>query len=103
MGEVFEHRFVFAPGPLWIMTLWLWSYFPQMGPGLTKVPDATCYGDHYSGAGGRKPFEKCFRFFYSDLTDLGTRYMPFERDTMPNWLKNPATCPGDKLEYHKEM
>ncbi|KAI8536020.1 hypothetical protein RHMOL_Rhmol10G0222700 [Rhododendron molle] len=52
MKELISNKFIFAPGPLWIMPLWLWSYFPKLAPPMNKNPKHTCHGLHYAGIRG---------------------------------------------------
>ncbi|KAI8572768.1 hypothetical protein RHMOL_Rhmol01G0226000 [Rhododendron molle] len=104
MQELLTNKFVFAPGPLWIITLWLWSYFPTFAPKMNKKPAQACYGRHYVGqALQQHAFDFCFNYFYCELTTLGKGYMPFERDTIPLWLKNPAREAREDFDEHKEV
>lgn len=68
MHDLLDKKFVFAAGPLWIMTLWLWAYFPRVSLVPTVKTDISCHGLRFQGL---KPkdhtFDECFRFFYSDL------------------------------------
>lgn len=104
MHDLLANRYVFSAGPLWIMTLWLWAYFPTLGPSPNKSQENTCYGLHFRGLSPRKhTFEACFRYFYSDLLSMGTGWMPFERDTVPFWLKTNPTEFGEDDDNQKEI
>lgn len=72
MKELVSNKFVFASGPLWIITLWLWSYFPKLAPPMKKNPESTCYGLHYvETCGLRHAFGVYFKFFYHELVGMG--------------------------------
>ncbi|KAG5523903.1 hypothetical protein RHGRI_030787 [Rhododendron griersonianum] len=104
MRDLLENQYVFAAGPLWVMTLWLWAYFPTLGPALNKNPDHTCYGLHYLDLSPRDhTFEACFKYFYSDLVSMGEGWMPFERDTVPDWLEAFPGEAGDEGGDHKKI
>ncbi|XP_058198501.1 uncharacterized protein LOC131314020 [Rhododendron vialii] len=104
MQELLTNKFAFAPGLIWIVTLWLWSYFPTLAPKMNKNPTHACYGRHYMGQELQlRDFNSCFTYFYLELTTLGKGYMPFEREIVPLWLKNPAGEPGEDFDEHKEV
>lgn len=104
MHDFLENQYVFAAGTLWVMTLWLWAHFPSLGPAFNKNPDNTCYGLHYRDLSPQDhTFEACFRFFYSDFVSMGKGWMPFERDTVPSWLKVPPGEAGEEGDGHKEI
>ncbi|XP_058185682.1 uncharacterized protein LOC131302908 [Rhododendron vialii] len=104
MKELISNKFIFAPGPLWVMTLWLWSYFPKLAPPMNKKSEHTCYGFHYTDAHGPKyAFGTYFKFFYHELTGMGKNWLPFVRDTVPWWLKQEASNLGDDFDDHFEI
>lgn len=71
---------------------------------MNKVPTHACYGRHYVGQELRHhDFDLCFYYFYCELTTLGKGFMPFERDTVPLWLKTPAAKPDENFDEHKEV
>ncbi|KAI8547407.1 hypothetical protein RHMOL_Rhmol07G0193200 [Rhododendron molle] len=101
MLDLLENRYVFVAGPLWIMTLWLCAYFPSLGPNPVKSPEHTCYDHHFRDLAPRDhTFEACFRYNYANLVSMGTGWMPFERNTVPIWLK---TNPAEFEEYDDEQ
>ncbi|KAI8530140.1 hypothetical protein RHMOL_Rhmol11G0032200 [Rhododendron molle] len=71
MEELISNKFIFAPGPLWIMTLWPWSYFPKLALLMNKSSENTCYVLHYVDTRGSKyAFGVYFKFFYHELTSI---------------------------------
>lgn len=99
-----SNKFIFASGPLWIITLWLWSYFPKFAPPMNKNSEHTCYGLHYTDARGpRYAFGAYLKFFYHELTSMGKNWMPFVRDMVPWWLKRGVSNPSDDFDDHFEI
>lgn len=96
MKNLLDKRFEYAAGPLWAVTLWLWSYFPSHAPRPMKLPINTCYGLNFVDKVARDhSFDECFTFFYTELEILEEGWIPFQRDTVPSWLKDTADRTSD--------
>ncbi|XP_071907007.1 uncharacterized protein [Coffea arabica] len=87
----------FKGGPLWILQLWLKSYFPELGSKLTDEPTGAFGYQLGQFPPTPKSLEECFRFFY----DCASRpsYMPFPQHTGPPWHRIICTQAPASFKY----
>ncbi|GKU96902.1 hypothetical protein SLEP1_g10082 [Rubroshorea leprosula] len=70
--DITAHPLVISGGPLWVLQLWLYSYFPALAPVSSVVParDLLTYGFMFKNAvENKKSFEECLKFFASLFVD----------------------------------
>ncbi|GLU23788.1 hypothetical protein SLE2022_397660 [Rubroshorea leprosula] len=70
--DITAHPLVISGGPLWVLQLWLYSYFPTLAPVSSAVParDLLTYGFLFKNAvENKRSFEECFKFFASLSVD----------------------------------
>ncbi|GKV39525.1 hypothetical protein SLEP1_g47283 [Rubroshorea leprosula] len=70
--DITAHPLVISGGPLWVLQLWLYSYFPALAPVSSAVPahDLLTYGFMFKNAvENKRSFEECFKFFASFSVD----------------------------------
>ncbi|XP_071907006.1 uncharacterized protein [Coffea arabica] len=93
----FLKDFKAAGGPLWILQLWLKSYFPELGSKLTDEPTGAFGYQLGQFPPTPKSLEECFRFFY----DCASRpsYMPFPQHTGPPWHRIICTQAPASFKY----
>lgn len=76
-------------GPLWVVQLWLYAYFPELAPRLEDLADANCtsYGHIYARFTLTiQSFERHFQYFY-DEDRHNTSLFPFHRFAHgPRWF-----------------
>ncbi|GKU90945.1 hypothetical protein SLEP1_g4884 [Rubroshorea leprosula] len=66
--NITAHPLVISGGPLWVLQLWLYSYFPALAPISSAVParDLLTYGFMFKNAvESKRSFEECLKFFAS--------------------------------------
>ena len=86
MYHMLSKEFTFGCGPLWILMIWLWVYFPKFAPTSNKLPTHSCYGLNFTEVeSSANTFAGCFSFFYT-LESMKKGWMPFTRDTVPRNL-----------------
>ncbi|XP_071907005.1 uncharacterized protein [Coffea arabica] len=95
--ELISKQFKAAGGPLWILQLWLKSYFPELGSKLTDEPTGAFGYQLGQFPPTPKSLEECFRFFY----DCASRpsYMPFPQHTGPPWHRIICTQAPASFKY----
>ncbi|GKV07164.1 hypothetical protein SLEP1_g18965 [Rubroshorea leprosula] len=87
-----------SSGPLWILQLWLYSYFPTLVPVLFAILgyDLLSYGLMFKDATeNKKTFEECFKFFASfPINRLDADFAMFlNRSHGPSWYKADIQSP----------
>ncbi|GKV17165.1 hypothetical protein SLEP1_g27701 [Rubroshorea leprosula] len=89
------YLFNLCGGLLWLLQLWLYCYFPALGPTLKPLPtkEVLTYGMIYKDAifedKPAKTYESCFQFFASFSIDKpDSEFAPFlNRQFGPDWYK----------------
>ena len=93
MYHFVEKAFSFGAGPLWIVMIWLWIYFPKFGPTPRVLDDHTTFAQHYMHADNpSNTFEVCFKYFYT----LGSikKWLPYKTNNAPLDLQPLEICLG---------
>ncbi|GKV15548.1 hypothetical protein SLEP1_g26330 [Rubroshorea leprosula] len=90
--DVTAHPLGISGGPLWILQLWLYSYFPALAPVSSTIParNLLTYGFMFKNvAENKRSFEECFRFFASLSIDRSDAdFVVFlSRSHGPSWYK----------------
>ena len=86
MHKFVQNAFFFGSGPLWIMTMWLWIYFPGFGPIPEFLPEHTCYAQHFlDSSPPDNVFDECFTYFYN-VDSKYENWLPFKNERIPPHL-----------------
>ncbi|GKV23252.1 hypothetical protein SLEP1_g33003 [Rubroshorea leprosula] len=96
--DIAAHPLVISGGPLWVLQLWLYSYFPALASVSSAVParDLLTYGFMFKNAvENKKSFEECFQFFASLFVDQpDADFAVFlGRSHSPSWYRADIRSP----------
>ncbi|KAM1342618.1 hypothetical protein ACFX2F_006922 [Malus domestica] len=82
-----------AGGPIWILQLWLHTYFPKVRPSCFSVPNLTCEGLKYVFFEGPEfSFHDCLLYLSHLDTEENFNFMPYSKsDALPRWLIFPQS------------
>ncbi|KAB2606390.1 hypothetical protein D8674_006107 [Pyrus ussuriensis x Pyrus communis] len=80
-------------GPIWILQLWLHTYFPKVRPSCISVPNLTCEGLKYVFFEGPEfSFHDCLLYLCHLDTEENFNFMPYSKsDALPRWLIFPQS------------
>ncbi|GKV12332.1 hypothetical protein SLEP1_g23489 [Rubroshorea leprosula] len=96
--DITAHPLVISGGPLWVLQLWLYSYFPALALVSSAVParDLLTYGFIFKNAvENKRSFEECLKFFaFLSVERPDVDFVVFlGRSHGPSWYRADVRSP----------